>query len=122
MADIHTIANQNNVTLKFKNPNPAPSNRRVKAAKQLLIEETKHIKSNEDRYKQDALFFNSINSPPNFKPAKKYCDVTGLKANYKNPSNNLQYHNLEIYSVVKNIPQGVDQQYLELRNANVILK
>jgi INO80 complex subunit C len=120
--DIYEVAHRNNVTLPFKNNHIKQGNKRVKPGKQLLIDEARYIKSKEDAFKPNAVFYNSLNSPPSCKPLKKYCDVTGLKANYRSPSNNLQYHNLEVFTVVKNIPQGVDQQYLELRNANVILK
>lgn len=65
----------------------------------------------------------SLDAYPSLKPRKHYCDITGLKGNYKTPTNGLRYFNIEVYNgVIKSMTSGVDQQYLELRNANVILK
>ena len=34
-------------------------------------------------------------APPSLKPAKKYCDVTGLEAPYTDPKSRLRYHNAD---------------------------
>lgn len=65
----------------------------------------------------------SIDAPPSLKPSKHWCDITGLEGRYKSSRHSgLRYHNKEIYEVVKELGPGVDQQYLGLRNANVVLR
>lgn len=139
--DIIAVAEQNIFTPTFKPPHYKKPNRRVKPLKQLFVDEQKYIKSKEPvaskhedansneqeqlttpYFKKDAIFYTSIDAPPSIKPVKKYCDITGLKAKYRSPSNGLRYYNGEVYTVVKHMSSGVDQQYLELRNANVVLK
>lgn len=120
--DIISVADSNAGPFSFKNPEYKHPSRRVKATKQLIIDEQKYLKANEDKLKSDSVNYFSIESPPSVKPVKKYCDITGLKGNYRSPSSGIRYFNGEIYSIVKNMAPGVDQQYLELRNANVILK
>ncbi|KAL3228513.1 Chromatin-remodeling complex subunit IES6 [Nakaseomyces bracarensis] len=100
-------------------------NTRHKSAKQLLSDEQKRINavlSAETAPKPNVTYF-SVEAPPSLRPARKYCDVTGLRANYTSPTNNLRYHSAEIYQlVVKPMPAGVDQEYLKLRGANFVLK
>ncbi|CCH42637.1 INO80 complex subunit C [Wickerhamomyces ciferrii] len=120
--DIYEVAQSNSGPFSFKNPNHKHPTRRVKATKQLIIDEQKYLKLNEDKLKSNSINYFTIESPPSLKPSKKYCDITGLKGNYKSPSSGIRYYNGEIYSIVKNMASGVDQQYLELRNANVVLK
>ncbi|CAO1630230.1 unnamed protein product [Parajaminaea phylloscopi] len=57
----------------------------------------------------------SVEAPPSLRPAKKYCDVTGLLAPYTDPKTGLRYHSAEIYEVIKTFAPGVDQAYLTLR-------
>lgn len=109
--------------------------RRHKGARQLLSEETKRINAileqEQTKYDEDntykrktprVTFFN-VSAPPSIKPTKNYCDITGLKGPYKSPTNNVRYHNSEIYQfVVKPMAPGVDQEYLKLRGANFVLK
>jgi len=131
--DIYEVAQANIGPFRFKNPNYKHPTRRVKATKQLFIDEQKYLKAKKEARDEakkhdtqndsmDSINYFTIESPPSLKPIKKYCDITGLKGNYKSPSNGLRYYNGEIYSIVKNMAPGVDQQYLELRNANVVLK
>ncbi|KAG0656033.1 INO80 complex subunit C [Maudiozyma exigua] len=114
---------------------PKKSYRRHKGARQLISEETKRINSilEQEQLLYDAdskyvrktpkvTFFN-VSAPPSIKPTKKYCDITGLNGPYKSPTNNIRYHNSEIYQfVVKPMAPGVDQEYLKLRGANFVLK
>ncbi|CDR42007.1 CYFA0S08e02542g1_1 [Cyberlindnera fabianii] len=118
-ADVHL---QNSTAPSFKATQTKRPNRRVKPLKQLLADEQKHLKTLQDKLKTDAPTYFSIESPPSIKPTKKYCDITGLEGKYKSPTNGIRYHNSEVYTIVKNMSQGVDQQYLELRNANTVLK
>lgn len=118
--DIQDVAEKNNAPNAFKNPGYRHPQRRVKPLKQLIVDEQKHLRQLPKQ--NDAVTYFSIEAPPSLKPVKKYCDVTGLKANYKSPSSGLRYHNAEVYGVVKTMAQGVDQQYLGLRGANTVLR
>lgn len=105
---------------KFKNPEWKMPNRRHKPCRQLLSDEQKRISTM--NLLIDSVTYFSVEAYPSLKPKKHYCDITGLKGSYKVPSNGLRFHNSEVYDIIKHMSQGVDQQYLELRNANVILK
>ena len=69
-----------------------------------------------------AVTYTNIESAPSLQTKKHYCDITGLLAKYTDPKTKLRYHNLEVFSVVRGLPQGVPDQYLAARGANVILK
>ena len=69
-----------------------------------------------------AVTYTNIESAPSLQTKKHYCDITGLPAKYTDPKTKLRYHNLEVFSVVRALPQGVPDQYLAARGANVILK
>lgn len=110
-------------------------NRRNKAARQLISDEQKRInglleasvleentQETRKRLVPKVTYFN-INAPPSMKPPKKYCDITGLNGPYTSPTNNIRYHNSEIYQlIVKPMAPGTDQEYLKLRGANFVLK
>ncbi|CAK3826993.1 Chromatin-remodeling complex subunit IES6 [Lecanosticta acicola] len=66
--------------------------------------------------------YTSISAAPSLKPKKKYCDITGLPAKYKDPKSGLYYYNAEIYVVVKNLSTTQVQEYLATRGANTVLK
>ena len=66
--------------------------------------------------------YTSIAAAPSLKPKKKYCDITGLPAKYKDPKTGLYYYNAEIYAVVKGLTTGQVQEYLAARGANTVLK
>ncbi|KAF2483205.1 YL1 nuclear protein C-terminal domain-containing protein [Neohortaea acidophila] len=66
--------------------------------------------------------YTSIAAAPSLKPKKKYCDITGLPAKYKDPKTGLYYFNAEIYAVVKSLTTGQVQEYLAARGANTVLK
>lgn len=66
--------------------------------------------------------YTSIAAAPSFRPKKKYCDITGLPAKYKDPKTGLHYYNAEIYAVVKGLGPGQVQEYLAARGANTVLK
>ncbi|CAO1625771.1 unnamed protein product [Jaminaea pallidilutea] len=63
----------------------------------------------------------SVEAPPSLRPAKKYCDVTGLLAPYTDPKTSLRYHSAEIYEVIKTFAPGIDQAYLALRGRHQAL-
>ncbi|KAL9615284.1 MAG: hypothetical protein Q9167_000255 [Letrouitia subvulpina] len=71
-----------------------------------------------------AATYTNIESAPSLHPAhqKHYCDITGLPAPYTDPKTRLRYHNREIFELVRGLPQGVAEKYLEARGAHVVLK
>ena len=68
--------------------------------------------------------YTNIESAPSLHPAhqKHYCDITGLPAPYTDPKSRLRYHNKEVFDVVRHLPQGAAEKYLEARGAHVVLK
>lgn len=104
-----------------QNATPKLANRRFKTAKQLISDETKYLQTK--NLGIDTPTYLSVLAPPSLKPQKHYCDITGLSGKYKSPANALRFHNVEIYQeVIKNMAPGMDQEYLSLRGANVVLK
>lgn len=122
-ANIYELSNVTTCEHSFKqNPNrPKLTNKRYKTSKQLLNDEMKYLLLK--KLEMDTPTYFSIQAPPSLKPQKHYCDITGLEGRYKSPSNALRFYNVEIYQeVIKNMPPGIDQEYLGLRGANVVLK
>ncbi|GAB7364551.1 hypothetical protein MBLNU230_g5358t1 [Neophaeotheca triangularis] len=66
--------------------------------------------------------YTSIAAAPSLKPKKKYCDITGLPAKYKDPKTGLYYCNAEVYAVIKGLGTEQVQEYLGARGANTVLK
>lgn len=68
--------------------------------------------------------YTNIESAPSLHPAhqKHYCDITGLPAPYTDPKSRLRYCNKEVFDVVRHLPQGAAEKYLEARGAHVVLK
>lgn len=69
-----------------------------------------------------AATYTNIESAPSLAHAKRYCDITGLPAPYIDPKSRLRYHNREVFALIRNLPPGVAEQYLEIRGAHTILK
>lgn len=115
---------------KFKNPNRVVKKVRYKGARLVMNEESRRLtkiqeeekEANPDKPPVDRTTYFSIAAPPSLKPIRTYCDLTGLPTNYKSPHNQIRYYDKECYEIVRSMPAGVDQQYLSLRGANVILK
>lgn len=120
--DLHALSDVTTRPHSFKqNPNRVIPPKRFKPSRQIISDEVKYLQTKNLKF--DTPTYTSISAPPSLKPHKKYCDITGLQGNYKSPSNGLRFHNVEIYQeVVKNMSPSVDQGYLELRGANVVLK
>ena len=137
----YELRNIANIRKPFKNPNWKPSSRRNKTVKQILAEEARKEASSQAQSgtatpadggaraddlaaatAKPAVTYMSLDAPPSVKPKKKYCDITGLRAPYTDPKTGLRYHDKEIFQVVRSLPQGVPEQYLEARNANTVLK
>lgn len=117
--DLSEVATREHI---FKNAHRKQPPRRFKPARQLISDEIKYLQSNE-KVGFDTPTYTSVVAPPSLRPQKHYCDITGLEGRYKSPANGLRYHDVEIYQeVIRNMPPGLDQEYLSLRGANVILK
>lgn len=71
-----------------------------------------------------AVTYTNIESAPSLNPAqqKPYCDITGLPGAYTDPKTRLRYHDKEIFGVIRSLPQGVPESYLEARGAHTVLK
>lgn len=123
MSELLQEADFSQVDRPFKAKAFKQTSKKYKNGKALLAEEKKRLDSMENIPMDKATIF-SVRAPPTIKPTKKYCDITGLPAKYKTASgaHGLRYYNKEVYGVVNSLPQGVDQQYLQLRGANVQLK
>ncbi|SPO31133.1 uncharacterized protein UTRI_05222_B [Ustilago trichophora] len=78
-------------------------------------EEQKEEEEHADAPKRDIPSYASVEAPPSLRPAKKYCDVTGLIAPYTDPKSGLRYHSVEVYEIIKQFGPGVDNAYLSLR-------
>lgn len=66
--------------------------------------------------------YTNIESAPSLAHNKHYCDVTGLPAPYLDPKTRLRYHNKEVFGLVRSLPQGAAEQFLEARGAHTVLK
>ncbi|CAP70405.1 uncharacterized protein PODANS_3_4840 [Podospora anserina S mat+] len=66
--------------------------------------------------------YTNIEGAPSLAPQKRYCDVTGLPAPYIDPKTRLKYHNREVFGMIRSLPNGVGEQFLEARGAQTILK
>lgn len=66
--------------------------------------------------------YTNIEGAPSLAHTKRYCDVTGLPAPYMDPKTRMRYHNKEVFGLIRTLPQGVPDQYLEARGAHVVLK
>ncbi|CDK27974.1 unnamed protein product [Kuraishia capsulata CBS 1993] len=122
--DLAAISDATTSWQSFKNPNWRAPKRRHKPAKQLIGDEQKRIQSKDpsERDIENEVTYSTLQAPPSLKPIKTYCDITGLPTSYRSPHNQVRYYNMEVYDVVKNLAAGVDQEYLGLRGANVILR
>ncbi|KAM0200874.1 hypothetical protein ACHAPA_008947 [Fusarium lateritium] len=66
--------------------------------------------------------YTNIESAPSLAHNKHYCDLTGLPAPYLDPKTRLRYHNKEVFGLIRTLPQGVAEQFLEARGAHTVLK
>jgi INO80 complex subunit C len=71
-----------------------------------------------------AVTYTNIESAPSLHPSgqKHYCDITGLTARYTDPKTRLRYHNVEVFQLVRTMPQSTTEGYLAARGAHTVLK
>ena len=79
----------------------------------------KQILSSDKTSAISGLSYASLDCQPSRKPAKRYSDLTGLPAKYKDPTTQLLYHNLDEFALIKTFSEDIIKGYLELRKANV---
>ena len=102
------------------NPNPAQASQDLS---RLVVEKNaKQVNGGSLGATVPSVTYTSIAAAPSLKPKKKYCDITGLPAKYKDPKTGLFYYNAEVYAVVKGLTTGQVQEYLAARGANTVLK
>lgn len=119
----------------FKSPSWKPAARRTKSLKQILSDATRSQTATQNNSGTSTPLLPALSQPigatyaniesaPSLHPAhsKKWCDITGLPANYTDPKTKLRYTNREVYAAIRQLPPGAADKYLELRGANVILK
>ncbi|CAG2175486.1 unnamed protein product, partial [Oppiella nova] len=54
----------------------------------------------------------SLDCKPSRRPAKRYSDLSGLPANYKDPTTQLLYHNLDEFALIKTFSNDIINGYL----------
>ncbi|KXJ15272.1 INO80 complex subunit C [Exaiptasia diaphana] len=109
--------NTGNSTIVFKDPNfehSGAANTKRKGWKNL-----KQILTIERGlpWKQDDPTYGSIDAPPAFKPAKKYSDLSGFPAKYKDPRTGIRYSDASEFSTIRNLPSDIVTGYLAIRKA-----
>jgi INO80 complex subunit C len=120
MDDTEIEGDFSGVPLPFKNTHWRLHGKKAKNAKALLQDEQRRLQL--ASIPSDKATYFTVEAPPSLKPHKHWCDITGLEGRYKAVRSGLRYHNVEVYRVIKELAPGVDQQYLQLRNATVVLK
>lgn len=69
----------------------------------------------------DQVHYSSINTPPSFKPSKKFSDLSGLPSNYTDPQTKLRFANKDEYATIVGLPMDITAGYLALRGASSIV-
>ena len=64
----------------------------------------------------------NIDAAPSTYPPKRYCDLSGMPAPYTDPKTNLRYASADLYPIIQSLTPDAVQQYLAVRNAQVVLK
>ncbi|XKL67899.1 hypothetical protein PGB90_003390 [Kerria lacca] len=64
---------------------------------------------------KDTIHYSSVVTPPSFKPAKKYSDISGLPAKYIDPQTKLYYSTIDEFTIVRTLPSDIITGYLTLR-------
>jgi INO80 complex subunit C len=64
----------------------------------------------------------NIEAAPSAYPPKRYCDITGMPAPYLDPKTKLRYASADLFPLIRSLTPDAVQQYLAVRNAQVVLK
>ncbi|KAF3097026.1 hypothetical protein TWF102_006467 [Orbilia oligospora] len=138
---LHEANDITNADKPFKSTSWKPAARRNKNLKQVLIEvnraqaasiiasqaQTEANTGDNTPIPESTLAaptYGNIDAAPSLHPANSghWCDITGLPASYVDPKTKLRYANKEVYAVIRGLGQGVSDQFLAVRGANIILK
>ncbi|KAL9968288.1 hypothetical protein ACROYT_G026642 [Oculina patagonica] len=114
---VSEASGQPNGQFVFKDTNFEHSG--VNAGKKKIWKNLKQIMTLERGlpWKQDDPTYSSVEAPPSFKPAKKYADLSGLPAKYKDPRTGIQYNNSMEFGSIRSLPMDIVNGYLALRKA-----
>ncbi|OHE95201.1 hypothetical protein CORC01_09462 [Colletotrichum orchidophilum] len=99
------------------NPNLAQASRSLS---KLVLE--KSLRPNGAGGSGPSVTYTNVESAPSLAHTKRYCDITGLPAPYIDPKTRLRYHDKEVFGLIRTLPQGAAEQYLEARGAHTVLK
>ena len=64
------------------------------------------------------VLYATLDAPPSKKPAKKYSDLSGLPAKYKDPTTKLLYYNSDEFTQIRMLSPDIIKGYLDLRETN----
>lgn len=70
----------------------------------------------------DRATYLSIEAAPSTRPAKKYCDFTGLPAKYTDPQTKLRFSGPDAFATVRGMNEHRVQEFLALRGAQSLIK
>ncbi|KAL5235765.1 hypothetical protein ACI65C_003175 [Semiaphis heraclei] len=104
---------------KYVFKDPTFDNTKTVNGKKKLWRSLKQIIAQERNlpWPDNSINYSCISAPPSFKPAKKYSDISGLIAKYKDPQTSLYYAGYEEFSTVRNLPSDIITGYLTLRGS-----
>lgn len=100
---------------KFRLINNSGKKKNWKSLKQIIAQE--RILS----WSTVTVHYSLVSTPFNFKPLKKYSDISGLPANYTDPHTKLRYATTNEFIIVRNLPMDITAGYLALRGASNIV-
>ena len=96
------------------------SNRSSNSSKKSKVwKSLKQILSSEKTSVATGVSYASLDCGPSTKPPKKYSDLSGLPAKYKDPTTQLLYHDLDEFALIKTFSNDIINGYLELRKASL---
>ncbi|KXN66529.1 hypothetical protein CONCODRAFT_80463 [Conidiobolus coronatus NRRL 28638] len=107
------ITNLNDLAKPFKNKKFTMKKKTKPLKSVLILEKSNNLNTNN---------YITMEAGPSIKPIKKYCDLTGLLANYNDPKTQLRYFGVEQFKIIKQMNLSTPQDYLSVRNANVVLR
>ncbi|CAD8186739.1 unnamed protein product [Paramecium pentaurelia] len=102
------------MSYQFKNSQWQARRKELKSRRQSQSRKFNNIKA-QVQINNSAFNYLSIEAPPSLKPAKKYCDITGFEAKYKDPITQLQYCDSIVFNYIRNFPKASAETYLNIR-------
>ncbi|CAD8099929.1 unnamed protein product [Paramecium sonneborni] len=102
------------MSYSFKNSSWQARKKELKSRRQSQSRKFNNIKA-QVQINNSAFNYLSIEAPPSLKPAKRYCDVTGFEAKYKDPVTQLYYCDAIVFNYIRNCPKATAEAYLNIR-------